>query len=271
MAEEPALTLSGHFHDHPVDSHPERWNSLWEDHKYTPWDRGGPSLALSDILGQRPELFGLPNRTARRALVPGCGRGHDVLLLASFGYDAFGLEVSPAALEEARKNAESAEQSGVLRQQQQQQQQRPGSYNWVSGNFFEDAWTQKAGAEKFDLIFDYTFFCALPPSARPRWARRMVDLLAPGGRLVCLEFPSAKPSSEPGPPWAAPQHAYVAYLGRPGHEPVTDLHGGVLEDKVEEPREGGLRRILHQEPQRTHPAGMSDGKMIDRISVWEHF
>lgn len=98
----------------------------------------------------------------------------------------------------------------------------------------------------------------------------MTELLAPNGRLVCLEFPSTKPSSEPGPPWAAPPHAYVAYLGRPGQEPATDEHGGVLEDKVGEPEKGGLRRLLHTKPQRSHPAGVKDGKMVDCISVWAH-
>lgn len=44
------------------------------------------------------------------------------------------------------------------------------------------------------------FFSALSPPQRPLWARRMTELLAPGGRLVCLEFPRSKPSSEPGPP-----------------------------------------------------------------------
>jgi methyl halide transferase len=98
----------------------------------------------------------------------------------------------------------------------------------------------------------------------------MAELLAPGGRLVCLEFPSAKSPSEPGPPWAAPPHSYVAYLGRPGLEPATDEHGGVLKDKVEDPQTGGLRRIVHMKPPRSHPAGVKDGEMIDRISVWEH-
>lgn len=38
-----------------------------------------------------------------KALVPGCGKGYDVLLLSAFGYDATGLEISSKALEEARK------------------------------------------------------------------------------------------------------------------------------------------------------------------------
>ena len=37
---------------------------------------------------------------------------------------------------------------------------------------------------------------------REDWARRMSELLAPGGVLVCLEFPLWKGLSELGPPWS---------------------------------------------------------------------
>lgn len=148
MDEEPSITLSGHFQGRAVDSHPEAWNSLWKDHKFTPWDRGGPSLALLDVLEQRTEIFGgQSDRRGKKALVPGCGRGHDVLLLASLGYDVYGLEASPSALEEARKNAESRKDTD---------EQHPGSIHWVAGNFLKDQWTTEAGVDKFDLIFDYT-------------------------------------------------------------------------------------------------------------------
>lgn len=265
MAEEPPITLSAHFKDQPVEAHTERWHSLWEDYNYTPWDRGGPSLALADLLEARPDLFGAQGQTPRKALIPGCGRGHDVLLLASLGYEAYGLEFSSTALAEARKNAAKHDAADA-------KQERPaGRYHWVSGDFFKDSWTREAGVQQFDLIFDYTFFSALSPPQRPLWARRMTELLAPGGRLVCLEFPRSKPSSEPGPPWATPSHAYVAYLGRPGREPATDEHGSVLEDEVaEQPEKGGLRRIVYEAPARTHSAGVKDGQTIDRISVWEH-
>lgn len=106
----------------------------------------------------------------------------------------------------------------------------------------------------------------------------MVKLLSPGGKLVCLEFPSSKPPSTGGPPWASPPHSYLAYLGRPGQEPVWDEHGGVVEGSVEGPVKGGLRRILHEKPPRTHNVGMKldeageviEGAVDDYISVWEH-
>ena len=55
---------------------------------------------------QRADTIGGPiaqDGQRRKALVPGCGRGVDVLLLASFGYDAYGLECSATAVDACKK------------------------------------------------------------------------------------------------------------------------------------------------------------------------
>jgi len=53
----------------------------------------------------------------------------------------------------------------------------------------------------YDMIWDYTFYCALPPSMRRDWAAAMTRLVQPGtGRLVTLLFPVGK--FEGGPPFA---------------------------------------------------------------------
>ncbi len=187
----PPRSLAEHFQSHDPSRQGGAWDALWGE-GFTPWDRGGPSWALYDLLTERPDLFEpLSNedtsagavcgtstgkeRGKKTALVPGCGRGHDVLLLSSLGYDMVGLEVSEHALEEARKNATAAAaaaaaavragagegENGVSR----------GRIRWISGDFFQDDWLREAadivgsggvggggggGGGKFDLIFDYT-------------------------------------------------------------------------------------------------------------------
>ncbi|KAH9906693.1 Thiopurine S-methyltransferase family protein [Xylariomycetidae sp. FL2044] len=278
--EPPERSLVAHFRDAAPQDHKSRWNSCWEE-SWTPWDRGGPSLALYDLLKDMPELFprgggGSRNghvsaRSRKRALVPGCGKGHDVLLLSSFGYDVVGLDLSPKATEEAKRNAEEALEKGVY----ELQSESWGGVAWVSGDFFGDEWVKEMGSEggsgKFDLIFDYTFFCALPPAMRPQWARRTASLLADDGRLVCLEFPSEKHASEPGPPWPSPPHAYEAYLSAPGQEVAQDEDGGVLKRDGGYARNAeGLKRLVHLKPERTHAAAVKDGRVQDCISVWSH-
>ncbi|GAP84657.1 putative thiol methyltransferase [Rosellinia necatrix] len=238
-----------------AEEHAARWSACW-DAEHTPWDRGGPSPALRDLLEANPGGAipiddddggggggGSAATTARRkktALVPGCGRGHDVLLLAERGYDVWGLDVSPQALAAARAHAEGSRPTNAGA--------GAGAVAWLHGDFFAEDWGSGAPAS-FDLIFDYTFFCALPPSMRPAWAARMRSLLRrPGGRLLCLEFPVEKSPAEPGPPWAAPPAAYLDHLSDPG----------------------GLRRLVHVKPTRTHQSGTEDGRVQDFISVWAH-
>ncbi|KAI1823847.1 S-adenosyl-L-methionine-dependent methyltransferase [Xylaria intraflava] len=257
--------LPGVFAGVPPQEHPTKWDKCWQD-EWTPWDRGGPSMALYDLLKENPGgAIPLPGENARKtALVPGCGRGHDVLLLSSFGYDVYGLDVSKKALDAAKENAAKALDAGLY----DTEGRTRGAITWIDQDFFAADW--KDVKKPFDLIFDYTFFCALPPSMRPAWAAQMKSLLAPGGRLVCLEFPSEKKASEPGPPWALPPTEYLAYLSDPGAQPPTDKHGGALPERVGLPAPGGLKRLVHVKPRRTHTSGMQDGRVQDYISVWTH-
>jgi hypothetical protein len=99
----------------------------------------------------------------------------------------------------------------------------------------------------------------------------MKQLLSPEGRLVCVEFPTYKPPSTGGPPWALPPKIYTAHLPRPGQELPYDEEGNLLEDKLGEPTEDGLARIAHFQPKRTHQIGIgADGKVTDWVGVWKH-
>lgn len=106
---------------------------------------------------------------------------------------------------------------------------------------------------------------------RPAWSNRFRELLAPEGRIVCLEFPTYKEPSTGGPPWALPPKIYMAHLPRPGKELPYTEDGELKESEIGEPSENGLRRIEHFQPKRTHAIGYSeDGKVTDWISIWAH-
>ena len=156
--EEARAKLASHFADGKA-SEPDRWSALWDKGDFLPWDRGKPNPALADILTARQDLIGnctaqnhKGERQRKRALVPGCGRGYDVILLASFGYNAFGLEVSETAvkrcLEEQKVNEDSYPGTKEVI--------GPGEAIFINGNFFSNSWVRRTGAEKFDLIYDYT-------------------------------------------------------------------------------------------------------------------
>ncbi|KAK5992406.1 putative thiol methyltransferase 2 [Cladobotryum mycophilum] len=262
------------FASTPPSSHPSLWHALYSE-SFTPWDRAGPSLALADLLER--DSRGNPIRDAsgsvirRSALVPGCGAGHDVLLLSSLGYDAFGLDYSHLAVQRATENEKLSNEAG--RYEPVEEGLEKGRVTWLTGDFFVDEWTSGADTDasgKFDLIFDYTFLCALQPELRPKWAKRMSQLLAPGGHLICLEFPTGKPLSERGPPWGLWPEVYEALLVAPGEDVKYDDDGNVASTACPRaPHPEALHRICLVKPPRTHQAGTNeDGSVRDFISVW---
>ena len=151
--------LLNHFANNSSDQ-PSRWAQLWENEDFLPWDIGFPNPALVDVLGQKQDLIGTcfrsdgsNERQRKKALVPGCGRGYDVLLLASFGYDAYGLEVSEKAVQ------------GCIQEQKTNGGKYPvedesvgtGTASFIQGDFFSDDWIKDIpGGPYFDLIYDYT-------------------------------------------------------------------------------------------------------------------
>ncbi|KAK4237075.1 S-adenosyl-L-methionine-dependent methyltransferase [Achaetomium macrosporum] len=89
-------------------NHTKTWSALWDSNPSGLWDRGRPSPALIDLIESGPDVIPRPKQSDTRkprALVPACGRGYDVIMLALHGYDAYGLEVSSTAVETAREYA----------------------------------------------------------------------------------------------------------------------------------------------------------------------
>ena len=146
----------------------------------TPWDLGGPHPELSARL-QDGRL--LPPRPGATAFVPGAGAGHDALALARRGWAVTAVDLVELLAPRVGPDLE-----------------RKGG-RFVVGDAIE------FGAEgAFDLVWDHTFFCAIPPGRREAWGRQVNSLLAPGGVYAALVFPVSKPASEGGRPsgWRRP-------------------------------------------------------------------
>lgn len=151
--------LTNHFTRYEGENYLEGWEKLWSEKSFLPWDKGRPSPALEEALSRRTDVIGKPlvekngRLQRKRALVPGCGRGVDVLLLASFGYDAIGLECSPAAVVECHMLQNDHTEDYPTRNRSVGR----GATRFVVGDFFKDDWREQSGfAGKFDLIYDYT-------------------------------------------------------------------------------------------------------------------
>jgi len=168
------------------------WEKSWEVGA-TPWDLGKATPIIAHLV----KTGTLPNG---RALVPGCGTGYDVVEMASPDRYVVGLDLSKTAVDQSTKLFASLPNAQ--------------HFSFLAEDFF--TWEP---AEKFDLIFDYTFFCAIEPSMRPLWAEQMDKLLNPGGELLTLMFPLNELSGNP--PYKADVEDYEKFLIPLGYEATS--------------------------------------------------
>jgi SAM-dependent methyltransferase len=185
------------------------WAEHW-DSGHTPWDAGASAPALAQLLATWPVAGELP--PGGTALVSGCGAGHDVFTLAKAGYLACGVDIAEGT---APRFAELRRQFAVEETRARLQ----------ITDFFTAAAESLGGP--FDLIWDYTFYCAIEPKLRAAWSAQMARLLAPGGRLAMLIFPVvAGAPKDRGPPYPLEPSAVVEEL----KEQFTNLHLASVEE-----------------------------------------
>jgi len=148
------------------------WDECYQKGE-TRWDKGAPAPAMKQYLAR--------HAVRGRALVPGCGRGHEVALAVEYGLDATGLDIAPTGVAEARaKYPHLAER-------------------FVMGNFFDPPEAMRGA---YDVVLEHTCMSALPPTLRAHY-RRGIDLtLRPVGLLIGVWYinPALDPENE-GPPF----------------------------------------------------------------------
>ncbi|MEV4753538.1 class I SAM-dependent methyltransferase [Micromonospora sp. NPDC049559] len=159
-----------------------------------PWDRGAPHPLLAQWAGKRER-----DGTGRRAVVVGCGYGHDAEYLAGLGYDTVAFDISGTAVRAARQRFP---ESRVR-------------YRTADLLAPPDEWR-----EAFDLVFESMTVQALPVSERDAAIGRVTELVAPAGTLlvVAIHREDGEPPVE-GPPWPL-DRAEVESFARDGLRPV---------------------------------------------------
>jgi thiopurine S-methyltransferase len=150
-----------------------RSKEFW-DERYlageTPWDYRGVQPEFEHYLREQPPPL--------RILIPGCGTSHDLRAALDLGHDPIGLDLSSAAVALARSQLADSEAWRVAE---------------------DDFFTAPLAPGSFDLIFERTFLCAIPPDLRPDYARRVSTLLKPTGRLVGFFIYGDEPDPPPYP------------------------------------------------------------------------
>jgi len=166
------------------------WNARYNNDDI-PWDKGEGTPVLAELLRIVPQYF-LPDTSA---LVLGCGLGHDVAMLHDAGIDATGLDISETALRLAR---EAHPELGEV---------------WRK----DDLFAMPARAGEYDLVWEHTCYCAIPPEMRHDYADSVFDLLKPNAYFTGVFFTDTGQPPEVGPPFSTTRAEVVENFSRMFH------------------------------------------------------
>ncbi|MBN8603967.1 MAG: methyltransferase domain-containing protein [Planctomycetes bacterium] len=144
------------------------WQLRYDQGK-TGWDRGQPNSILEQWIANKV-------LTPSRVLIPGCGRGHEVIRLAQLGFDVTGIDFAPSAVRHLqaellqRNLIATVHQSDVFE--------------------FDDE-------QGFDFIYEQTCLCAIAPARWQEYERKLLQWLRPRGQLLALFMQSGKRTEPP--------------------------------------------------------------------------
>jgi 2-polyprenyl-3-methyl-5-hydroxy-6-metoxy-1,4-benzoquinol methylase len=134
-------------------------------HGTPPWDIG---RAQREFV--RLEELG---KISGEVLDVGCGTGENALFLAGRGYDVWGVDSAPSAIERARKKAEE---------------------RGIAITFLvKDTLKLHEIGKTFFTVIDSGLFHTLSDSERPIFVRNLFEVLKPGGTYFMLAFSEREP------------------------------------------------------------------------------
>ncbi len=114
-----------------------------------------------------------------KVLVPGCGRGHEVVFLAENGFEVTAIDFSKGAVTYLEKTLRERNLNGRVLYQ----------------DFFDMDGSHDG---YYDLVLEQTFFCAIPPRLRNDYVLNVARMLKSEGTLVGLFYHT---DQEGGPPY----------------------------------------------------------------------
>ena len=169
---------------------PAFWNQRYAAGE-TPWVLQEIPLTLRAFL-QRSGARG-------RVLIPGCGTDHRVVqAFADAGFKITAIDFSPVAIAETKKAL------GNFRSKCKPRRREIAKI--IRADFFKSDF-----GGHFDLVYERTFLCALHPHRWAQYAKRVAQLLRPGGKLIGIFFYGTE--TDP-PPFPINQTAAVEIFGK---------------------------------------------------------
>jgi SAM-dependent methyltransferase len=136
---------------------PAFWNQRYASGE-TPW-----------VLHKIPAILrSFLTRTRRkgRVLISGCGTDHGVIkVFVDGGFEVTAIDFSPVVLAETKKAL--------------------GNFD---GKIMCADFCKSDFGRRFDLVYERAFLCAMHPRRWPLYAKRVAELLRPGGKFIGIFF-----------------------------------------------------------------------------------
>jgi SAM-dependent methyltransferase len=153
-------------------NNPDFWGEIYQAGR-AGWDLGGPTPALHRLLesGEIPP---------GRLIVLGAGRGHDARDFARHGFKVTAVDFAAEAVAAMHGLADPEAPMNIL---QADIFALPPKFNHA-----------------FDVVLEYTCFCAINPDRREEYADVVARLIKPGGTYAALLFPLDQHKG--GPPFS---------------------------------------------------------------------
>ena len=179
--EKPLFVLNGNNEDEEDFLSESYWTSCYKN-EMSGWDVGSITPPLKDFIDK------LKDKNIS-ILIPGAGNAHEAEYLHVQGFsDVTVCDLSENPLKNLMKRCPSFPKK-----------------NLIHGNFFELD-------DKYDLIIEQTFLCAINPTLRDDYAQKMKTLLKPSGQLVGLMFDVVFPFD--GPPFGGTAEEYRSLFSK---------------------------------------------------------
>ncbi|MBZ0202682.1 MAG: class I SAM-dependent methyltransferase [Ignavibacteria bacterium] len=163
-----------------MTSKKEYWQELWTEGR-TKWDVGYAAPSITEYIDQLKDK-------SIKILIPGAGNAYEAEYLLGSGFqNVFVLDIARKPLENLLSRAPTFPKRHLLNE-----------------DFF-------AHTGEYDLIIEHTFFIAIDPEKRAKYAEKIHSLLTHGGKLVGLFIEGETPDGE-GPPHLSPREEYRKYF-----------------------------------------------------------
>ncbi len=167
-------------------SMPEYWEKRYQSDD-TGWDLGGPTPIFDNWIQFQEDSLSI--------CILGAGNGWDAINFAEKGHNVTAVDFAESAIVNMNTLA----------------QERGIQINLIHSDIFDLC---KLFNHTFDIVLEYTCFCAINPARRTDYVRMTNQILKPDGKLVALLFPIDKDINDDGPPFVVDLDSTISLFSK---------------------------------------------------------